>query len=131
MKALTEQDLLQINALVARHPVEVSLGNEAYAGLTLHGTFEGYADYFTLHFREVEFVTCPGGFEPKSFRSMDFGLLCHSESKWRALKGLYSGRALVAEADALGEAGPFNPPYLLVAGQIYFEAGSDWILSDT
>ena len=94
--------------------------------LCLHAEFDGYGDFFSLLFCDVEYVELAGGFTVGDLVMADVHSLSLRTPKWSRLVGLYSWPAVAfrtADAHAWNRD---DQAFLVVANQIRCEPGRDW-----
>ncbi|MCX5747481.1 MAG: hypothetical protein NT062_33875 [Proteobacteria bacterium] len=96
-------------------------------GLCLHGEFDGYGDFFSLLFGDVEYVELAGGFTVGELVMVDdVASLALLTPKWARLVGLYAGPTVAFRtADTQGWDG-LDQMFVVVANQIRCEPGRDW-----
>jgi len=109
----------EVDLVIAPPPTPFALG--------LHGEFDGYGDFFSLLFRDVEYVELAGGFTVGDLVMVDgIDSLSLLTPKWSRLVGLYSGPAVAFRtADTQAWNGD-DQLFLVIANQIRCEPGRDW-----
>jgi hypothetical protein len=113
-----------------KREVEIRLKRapETYA-LSLHGEFDGYGDFFSIHVADIEFMEIAGGFSVEgAVEISDLATAATFSERWKWLQGQYSPPAIVflvagrEDRDISGETGEF----IVVANRIVCLAGKDW-----
>lgn len=95
----------------------------------IRGEFDGYGDFFSLLFSDVEYVEFAGRFTVGDLVMVDVGALPALAPKWSQLIGRYSGPAVAfrtADAQGWGESAH---AFVVIANQIRCLAGRDWPIS--
>jgi hypothetical protein len=95
--------------------------------LRLHGEFDGYGDFFSLVFRDVEFMELAGGFTVGDLVAVDdVQALVDLAPKWAHLIGLYSGPAVAFRTADTQAWDMTSQMFVVVANRIECYAGRDW-----
>jgi hypothetical protein len=97
--------------------------------LTLHGEYDGYGDFFSIHLADIEFIDIAGGFSVSGISEIgDLSAAATFSERWNVLRGQYSPPAIVflvagrEDPNIRGQTGE----YIVIANSIVCNAGKDW-----
>jgi hypothetical protein len=129
---VTRLSVADISKFCQTREVEIRLraAAEPYV-LTLHGEYDGYGDFFSIHLADIEFLDIAGGFSVEGAEEIgDLSAVSMFSDRWKELAGQYSPPAVVfcvaGRGDPMGrgETGEF----IVIANRIDCFAGEDWTL---
>lgn len=93
--------------------------------LALHGEFDGYGDFFSIHIADIEFLEIEGRFSVEAaFEIHDLKMAETFSGRWKQLRGQYSPPAVVFVEKIDSPSAPRQ--FIVVANQIDCFAGDDW-----
>lgn len=95
--------------------------------LHLHGEMDEEGDFFSLLFRDLEYVEMPRSFTVGELRlCADMRELVSLDSRWSRLVGFYSGPALAFRSSDGVDWNDDGERFVVIGGQFEVHQGADW-----